>query len=22
MDSIIHGLTEKPYLDNPFQRFH
>lgn len=22
LDSIIHGLTEKPYLDNPFQRFH
>lgn len=22
MDSIIHGIVEKPYLDNPFQRFH
>lgn len=22
LDSIIQGLTEKPYLDNPFQRFH
>jgi len=22
LDSIIHGLTEQPYLDNPFQRFH
>ena len=22
LDTIIHGLTEKPYLDNPFQRFH
>lgn len=21
-DSIIHGIVEKPYLDNPFQRFH
>lgn len=22
MDSVIHGLKEVPYLDNPFQRFH
>lgn len=22
MDSIIHGIVETPYLDNPFQRFH
>jgi hypothetical protein len=22
MDSIISGILEKPYLDNPFQRFH
>lgn len=22
LDSIIHGISEKPYLDNPFQRFH
>lgn len=22
MDSIIHGMVEKPYLDNPFTRFH
>jgi hypothetical protein len=22
LDSIIHGITESPYLDNPFQRFH
>jgi hypothetical protein len=22
LDSIIHGIVEKPYLDNPFQRFH
>lgn len=22
LDSIIHGVVEKPYLDNPFQRFH
>lgn len=22
LDSIIHGVVEQPYLDNPFQRFH
>lgn len=22
LDSIIHGVLETPYLDNPFQRFH
>lgn len=22
MDSIVHGIVEQPYLDNPFQRFH
>jgi len=22
LDSITHGILEKPYLDNPFQRFH
>ncbi len=22
LDSIIHGIVEQPYLDNPFQRFH
>lgn len=22
LDSIIHGVMEQPYLDNPFQRFH
>ena len=21
-DSIIHGITEKSYLENPFHRFH
>jgi hypothetical protein len=22
LDSIVHGVVEQPYLDNPFQRFH
>lgn len=22
LDHLLHGITEKPYLDNPFQRFH
>jgi hypothetical protein len=22
LDSLVHGIMEKPYLDNPFQRFH
>jgi hypothetical protein len=22
MDAIVSGLTDAPYLDNPFQRFH
>jgi len=22
MDQILHGIVEKPYLNNPFQRFN